>query len=157
MRGGRAPAALALLLAALLTVALAACGGDDTEAKNAYVDEVNTAQTSFASTFEQLSTRITSTSTPEEDRATLRRFRAAIDRTTARLEGVTPPDSVKELHQQFIAEIDSYGDAIRTFQGALDGDAEELAKAQAALAKQTSQTGEDINRTIERINQRLRE
>jgi ABC-type glycerol-3-phosphate transport system substrate-binding protein len=151
-------AGLALLLL-LLTMAgaLAGCGGGDTDKKNAYVDEVNAAQQSFATTFEQLSTRITSSSTPTQDKRTLQGFQKAIDKTTAQLQGVEPPGSVKQLHQQLIDEISSYGAAITKFEDALGGDVVQLSKAQATLATKTSQTSADINRTIERINQKLRE
>ena len=44
-------AALALLL---LTFLLAGCGGDDVQESNAYVDNVNLAQSRFASSFERL-------------------------------------------------------------------------------------------------------
>lgn len=152
----RAGLALLLLLLTMAAV-LAGCGGGDTDEKNAYVDQVNAAQQSFATTFEQLSSRITSSSTPTEDRRTLRGFQAAVDKTTRQLEGVTPPDSVKQLHQQLIDEIGSYGDAITAFRSALGGGIVQISKAQAALATKTSQTSADINRTIDRINQTLRE
>lgn len=150
----RAALAPLLLLLALMLV-LAGCGSGDTDKKNAYVDQVNAAQQSFATTFEQLSSRITSSSTPSQDRRTLRGFQKAIDKTTKQLESVTPPDSVKQLHQQLIDEITSYGTAITTFQDALGGDVVQLSKAQAALATKTSQTSADLSRTIDRINQKL--
>jgi hypothetical protein len=154
----RRRAALApLLLLFAVMLALAGCGSGDTDKKNAYVDQVNAAQQSFATTFEQLSARITSSSTPSQDRRTLRGFQRAIDRTTKKLEGVTPPDAVKQLHQQLIDEITSYGTAITTFEDALGGDVVELSKAQATLATRTSQTSADLSRTIDRINQKLHE
>lgn len=149
-------AGLALLLL-LLTLAATGCGSGDTDQKNAYVDEVNAAQQSFATTFEQVSGRITSSTTPASDNRTWRGFQTSIRKLTTQLEAVTPPDSVKQLHQELIDEFSSYGDAVATYRKALDGNIEELSKAQATLATQTSQTSSSINRTIERINQKLHE
>ncbi|MCU0259015.1 MAG: hypothetical protein MUC84_03415 [Solirubrobacteraceae bacterium] len=155
MRIGRAGrAALAVTLAA---GALAGCGSGDTDAKNAYVDEVNQAQNRFASTFEQLSGQITTTSTPGEDRRTLRGFETAIDKTAGELEAVTPPGEVKELHAELIDEMRGYGEAVGQFREAVGGELDEVTRAQATLATKTSQTSSEINRTIDRINQALRE
>jgi ABC-type transporter Mla subunit MlaD len=151
-RGGRA--ALAVALAAGV---LAGCGSGDTDDKNAYVDEVNQAQQRFADTFEELSGQITSTSTPNEDRKTLRGFEAAIDKTAGELEAVDPPGDVAELHTQLVDEMRSYGEAVGTFREAVGGDLDEVTRAQTTLATKTSQTSSEINRTIDRINQTLRE
>jgi hypothetical protein len=155
MRIGRAGrAALAVTLAA---GAVAGCGSGDTDAKNAYVDEVNQAQNRFASTFEQLSGQITTTSTPSEDRRTLKGFEAAIDKTATELEAVKPPGEVQELHAELIDEMRSYGTAVGDFREAVGGELGEVTRAQATLATKTSQTSSEINRTIDRINQALRE
>jgi hypothetical protein len=147
----------AALAAGLAAVVLAGCGSGDTEQKNAYVDEVNQAQQRFADTFEQLSGKITSTSTPSEDRKTLKGFQTAIDETAGELEAVTPPDAVEKLHAELIDEMRSYGDAIGTFREAVGGELDEVTRAQATLATKTSRTSSEINRTIDQINQTLRE
>jgi hypothetical protein len=155
MRIGRGRrTAVATMLAAGV---LAGCGSGGTEEKNAYVDEVNQAQQRFADTFEQLSGQITSTSTPGEDRRTLKGFETAIDETATELEAVEPPESVAELHTELVDEMRSYGGAVASFRETVGGDLDEVTRAQAKLATTTSQTSGEINRTIDRINQELRE
>src|SRR4051794_41972261 len=101
----RAVVLLALVAASL---AVAGCGGD-VEKNNDYVDAVNKAQNEFASTFDRLNARITATSSPKEDRATLKRFQDAIDKVVGDLRAVDPPSKVTDLHKELIGEINSYG------------------------------------------------
>ena len=67
-----------LAVAVLCSLLLLACGSDN-KAANAYVESVNKAQNEFASTFDQLSSQITSQSTNEQDQKTLDGFREAVD------------------------------------------------------------------------------
>ena len=79
---------LAPVLAALaLGVVVAGCGSDNKSA-NSYVDAVNRAQNDFASTFDRLSSQITSTSTPQQDQKTLNGFKRAVDKVVGDLRAV---------------------------------------------------------------------
>jgi hypothetical protein len=154
-RTGIARALALVLLAATL---LAGCGGADTKASNAYVDQVNKVQSEFAATFERLSGQITATSTAAQDGATLQGFKAAIDRTVARLKAIKPPDKVKDLHAQLTATIGRYGTAVAGAEAGLaKPGAAARAKAAAKLAEDTSATSADFTRVIEQINQKLRQ
>ena len=108
----------------LIVVALALVGsgcGADTKAANDYVDAVNKAQTGFAARFDTLSSKITSTSTAEQDRATLDGFKGAIDKVVNDFKAVKAPDKVKALHGQLISEISAYGKEIDRVRPAFDG------------------------------------
>ena len=149
----------ALLAAVLAAAALAAAGcGDDVDKSNDYVDAVNRAQNSFAQTFDRLNAQITSTSSPKEDRATLERFRTAIDKVVADLRKVQPPDKVKELHGDLIGEISSYGKEIRKARRAFASeDPQRVIAAQTDLVTAVTSVSSQINGTIEQINKKLRE
>jgi len=153
---GRCAAALTLLL--LATALLGGCGGGDTKASNAYVDQVNKVQSEFAATFERLSGQITATSTIAQDRATLESFKRAIEATVTDLRAIRPPDKVKDLHAQLATTIASYGTAIAAAEkGLTHADAATRAKASAKLSQETSTTSADFSRVIDEINRKLRQ
>ena len=145
----------------LVVVAVAlvapACGSD-TKAANDYVDAVNRAQNQFATTFDQLSGQITSTSTAAQDRRTLDGFKRAIDKVVADFRAVQAPDKVKPLHDKLIAEVSSYGVQIDNAKGAFaDNDPQAIVKAQADLIAAVTKVQAQINQTIADINKKLRE
>jgi hypothetical protein len=149
--------AVAVML--LAPASLAACGDGDTAKKNAYVEQVNRAQEQFAATYERLAAQVTATSSPSEDRRTLRGFQTATDRTVSDLRKISPPEEVAELHRDLVAEITGYGEAIGTARMRLRDPSSitQITRAQAKLAEETSQTSAAVNRTISEINARLRE
>lgn len=151
------------LRAALLTLTLtlvagafaAGCGGDS-EDRNAYVDQVNRAQQSFADTVQELSGQITDQSTTESDRETLGRFETAIDGVVENLSSIEPPEEVSTQHGELVETIDGYGDEVSAAVDALEGDEpEELVRAQRELLEATGEVSADINRSIGEINGRL--
>jgi hypothetical protein len=145
-----------LIVVALALVAFG-CGAD-TKAANDYVDAVNKAQTDFAATFDQLSGKITSTSTAAEDRETLDGFKKAIDKVVNDFRAVKAPDKVKELHGRLIAEISAYGKEIdKAKQAFSDDDPRAIVKAQADLVSAVTRVQSQINATIADINKKLRE
>jgi hypothetical protein len=148
-------AMLALLATAL--VAVGGCGGSsDVKQSNEYVQAVNRAQNSFATTVDQVSGRITSTSSSSEDRRTLKQFQTAVAKVVGDLRAVKPPDKVKTLHQELVNEIDAYGHEVRrAAKGISSRDAQKLLAAQQDLVKATSAVSSQINGTIDRINKRL--
>jgi hypothetical protein len=145
------------VLAALALVAVAGCGSDNKSANN-YVDAVNKAQNDFASTFDRLSSRITSTSTPQQDQKTLDGFKHAVDKVVVDLRAVEPPDKVKPLHAELVNEISSYGREIdKAKQAFANGNPKAIIKAQTQLVTAVTRVSGQINRTIDAINKKLRE
>ena len=148
---------LAPVLVVVAALLISGCGSDNKQA-NEYVEAVNKAQTDFAATFDRLSSRITSSSTPAQDQKTLDGFKAAVDKVVGDLRAVEVPSNVKDLHGQLVGEISAYGAEIDKAKGAFaDGDARTIVKAQTALVSAVTRVSSQINRTIDEINKKLRE
>ena len=146
-----------VLIVVALAFAASGCGAD-TKAANDYVDAVNKAQNGFAAKFDELSGRITSTSTAAEDRKTLDGFKKAIDKVVNDFRAVKAPDQVKPLHDRLIAEISAYGREIDKAKAAFsDEDPKAIVKAQADLVSAVTRVQAQINATISDINKKLRE
>ena len=144
---------LFLIIAAGL---LAGCGGGGVKEANNYVDAVNSAQSRFANTVDSLSEKITSTSTPAEDRATLGKFQDAVDKVVGDLRAVDPPEKVRGLHSQLIAAMKDFGEQVSQVSSALSsGSASRLLAAQEQLASATAEVSRKINSTIAAINRKL--
>lgn len=152
---GALRAALSLLAAA---VVLAGCGGD-AEERNAYVDEVNRAQQSFAQASNRVTTELGRSSSIGSYREGLEELVAALDETTAQLRDVEPPDAVSTQHEELVNALDSYGNRLGDVAEALDDDAgsKELLQARRDLLEVSDEVEVDINRTIGEINGRLGE
>ena len=150
-----ARAALAVALAAMIPVA-AGCSNDVDE-RNDYVKAVNRAQTDFRSTFERLGARITATSSPAQDRRTLRGFSDAVDRAVTRLRRVDPPAEVRTLHRRLIVAIETYGREIDRARTAFRSTSTaRIIEAQTRLISAITDVSARINRTISQINQALK-
>jgi hypothetical protein len=153
MRGARAALAVALAVA----VPVVAGCSDDVDERNAYVAAVNRAQTDFRSTFERLGAQITATSSPQEDRRTLRGFSDAVDRAVRRLRGVDPPPEVRTLHGRLISSIDAYGREIDKARTAFRStNTARIIEAQTQLISAITAVSGRINRTIAEINRALK-
>lgn len=147
----------AVVVALALAASVAGCG-DDVEESNAYVDAVNTAQTSFAQTFDKLQSEITAQTSPKQDSKTLGRFEDAIDKVVKDLESVETPGKVKTQHAQLVAAIEGYGDTIAQARKAFtSNNATEVLKARTQLSTDVAATSTKINQTIDAINRKLRE
>jgi sigma54-dependent transcription regulator len=146
-----------VLIIVVLGLVASGCGAD-TKAANDYVDAVNKAQTDFATKFDELSGKITSTSTAAQDRETLDGFKQAIDKVVRDFRAVKAPDKVKVLHGQLIAELAAYGREIDKAKLAFaDEDPKAIVKAQADLVSAVTRVQAQINATISAINTKLRE
>lgn len=150
------------LLAALLlgAIALSACGddGDSRETKNTYVNEVNAAQTGFASQVTTVSQQITSKSSPSQDRRTLERFEAAIGDVVKQLRDIKVPKDVKTEHAQLVSAMTEFGSEIKKATAALrDPDTRSIAEAQRAITTATQTVNGKIDAAIAAINSKLRE
>ena len=158
MSGLLRPLALVALLAG--ATALAACGGgdDEREAKNAYVAEVNTAQTEFASRITTVSQQITEKSSPTQDRRTLQRFETAIEAVVKQLRAIEVPEDVETEHKQLVDAMTDFGGEIAKATDALrDPDTRSIAEAQRAVTVATQTVNGQIDAAIAAINSKLRE
>jgi hypothetical protein len=148
----------ALVIALIAIVPLAAGCSNDVDERNAYVQAVNRAQTDFRSTFEQLGARITATSSPQQDRRTLRGFSDAVDRAVTRLRRVDPPAEVRTQHRRLIAAIETYGREIDKATAAFRSTSTaRIIEAQTQLISAITTVSRRINRTIAEINRALKE
>jgi hypothetical protein len=152
----RRPAAL---LALVLALAVAGCGGggSGSGAADAYVHEVNAAQAGLAKRFDSLQGAATATSTPAQDRRTLRAYEDAVSAAVTRLRAAEPPADVRSLHQEFVGEIAAYGTEVRHAREALGaGTPQRALAAQRRLVTRVGRITSQINDTIDAINRRLR-
>jgi len=154
--GRRRTAGIVAALAALV-LAVAGCGGDDqVKEANAYVDQVNQAQTTFAQTIRRINRQVTAESTAAEDRQTLQRYIAAVDRVVARLRAINPPPGVAPLHRRLVRDIDTYGGEVESAAESLQNPtADKLLGAQQRLLDATDTVTRQINTTIRDINTKL--
>lgn len=149
-----------LLALCALGGVLSGCGGNDADVKqaNRYADAVNKAQTDFAATLDQLSAKVTPTSTRAQDDRTLAAFQGAVTQVVGRLRAVDAPPRVAGLHQQFIDQIAAYGKEIDRVRPAFDSvDPQKILAAQQRLRTGVATVSTRINQTIEQINTKLKD
>jgi hypothetical protein len=89
----------------LLCAALAAGCGGDAEGENAYVEDVQAAQRTFVTRFDQVRRRLAATSTLAQDRATLASFAQITGSFDASLARIEPPAGVRKQHRALVAVI----------------------------------------------------
>ena len=146
----------AALIACVLAVAACGGGSSSDDGGAAYVQRVNKAQQDFAARVDKLSEGITSTSSAERDRQTLRSFQEAVDQVGGDLRAITPPKKVRGLHDRLVRAVDGYGDDVTTATKALESRSPaKLRAAQRELAQATTAFGTTLNETIDRINKTL--
>lgn len=156
----RAPRVICTITLLLGAIALSACGdeADSREAKNAYVGEVNSAQTAFASQVTTVSQQITDKSSPAQDRRTLERFEKAIADVVTQLREIKVPDGVRAEHKQLVAAMTDFGKEIKKATLALrDPDRRSIAEAQRAITTATQTVNGQIDAAIAAINSKLKE
>lgn len=146
MSGVRRPISLLVLL--VLALGAGACGeqkGDTLEDKKAYVGKVNEVQTRFASEVTTVTTAYTATSTPGQDKKTLKGFETAIGAFVDELRAIKVPESLKAEHTQLVAAMSNY--------------ASDIAQANAALTNPTTRTlaeaSDRIRTATQTVNTRL--
>jgi hypothetical protein len=113
-RGARRRATLALLALAGAALIGAGCGSNNAQIKknNAYVDQINSAQQTFATAATTIGGLITPTSTPASDAAALRTLATTLGATATAIRSATPPSNLVSLHQQLTGEIQAYATAV---------------------------------------------
>jgi len=147
----------AIFMLVLSTLAIAACGGsDEIEQKNAYVRQVNAAQTEFASNVTTVSAAITAKSSAKEDRATLKRFESAIKDVVGDLENISVPADVTVEHRRLVSAMKAFGIDIASANAALSNPTTRtLDQAQQRISSATQTVNTKIDAAIAAINTKL--
>ncbi|WCB92141.1 hypothetical protein DSM104299_00826 [Baekduia alba] len=146
----------AVLIALVLALAAAGCGGSD-DGRDTYVKSLNKAQTGLQQRFTQLGARITPTSSAKQDQRTLEAYESAVGTTVKDLRAIDPPSGFETLHSRFIGQVAGYGAALRTARSRIDSDdPRAILAAQGRLKTAVQQTGQRLNATIEAINKKLK-
>ncbi len=144
------------LLAVIVAAALAGCGGGD-GADGDYATALNRAQDTLLKRVTQLNERITATSTPAQDRATLQVYATAVDTAVRDLRAIDPPDDLSRLHQQFVGQVAEYGTVVRQARDRLSsGSVKSGLAVRSTLPAALQRIAQQLNATIEAINVKLR-
>jgi ElaB/YqjD/DUF883 family membrane-anchored ribosome-binding protein len=143
----------------LAVVALGACGGGtSTKDKNAYAQQVNAAQTKFAST---VSTAASEESKGERSlsrlQLTLRRFHTAVDGVVRDLRNIDAPSEVSTEHERLVSVMSGYGDQIgRTIDEMRNPTPRVAERAKQRLDDAQRSVTAQVNAAIAAINVKLR-
>lgn len=150
----RRPTAAVLLACAAVS---AGCGGD-AEQKNAYVDEVQRAQRTFVTRFDQVRKRLKATSTLDQDRATLGDFGTATRTFVTALGEAKPPPDVRAQHGRLVAAVKEYQRQVERAASRLrGGSAQDRAQVRTELSSGVGATQGRIATAIDEINAGLRD
>ena len=145
----------ALAVALALAVAVGACGGD-TKTKNAYVEDVNRAQSDFVAVVDDSGTRIQGNASDEETATQLDMIRAAAAKVVVELRAIEPPDNVKTLHASLVKEAQGL---VAAFKKAADAyrskDPSQILSAKVDLTNDIDRVNKQLNATITQLNEKL--
>jgi outer membrane murein-binding lipoprotein Lpp len=143
-------------VAALALVVASGCGSD-TKSSNDYVSAINKVQTDFANDVQKVGTSSAAGSDPAAAaKKTFTNLKAAIDKVIVDLKAVDPPDKVKDLHNQLIAEMNDFDTEVKAAGDSLNSaDPTAIVKAQSKFATSASSLGTRISKTIGDINTKL--
>lgn len=143
------------LLALIAAVALAGCGSEN-GANDDYATALNAAQNGLLKRVTQLNERITATSTPAQDRATLKVYATAVDAAVRDLRAIDPPEGFDRLHQQFVGEVAEYGTVVRQARDRLSsGSVKSGLAVRGTLPAALERIAQKLNATIKAINAKL--
>jgi ElaB/YqjD/DUF883 family membrane-anchored ribosome-binding protein len=152
----RIAAAVTPILAA---VALVGCGGGtSTKEKNAYAQQVNAAQTKFATT---VTTAAAGEAKGEQGVAglqrTLRRFHTAVDGVVQDLRHIDAPSEVSTEHERLVSVMGAYGDEIgQTIDEMRNPTPQVAERAKQRLDVAQRSVTAQVNAAIAAINVKLR-
>lgn len=142
------------LLALIAAVVLAGCGGGK-GANDDYVTALNQAQNGLLERVTQLNTHVTATSTPAQDRVTLKAYETAVGTAVRDLRAIDPPSGLKDLHQQFVGEVAEYGTVVRHARDQLGGSPKSSLAVRRTLSSSLDRIAQKLNATIKAINAKL--
>lgn len=161
--------AVAILAALAISAGVAACGssddnnggsnGSDTSAqeplsKDAYLKQVNAAQTEFASDAAKLN--LANPSSAKDFGNSLGNLNGLIDTLRKRLDAIVPPEAVTAEQDALVQQLRDYGEAIEQQKGALtSGNAQKAAVAAQKVGKASTDFSQEFDATINKINDNL--
>lgn len=149
----------ALFALAFAALALGGCGGgdEDRKAKNAYVREVNAAQSAFALTVDTVAERIArKRSSSSQSRKTLEQFQSAIEDVVKDLRAIEVPGSVQSEHDQLVSVMSGFGAQIKKANAALrNPTSRNIGEARNTIATATQTVNVRIDSAIAAINSEL--
>jgi hypothetical protein len=169
MLSTRTRRAIAILAALTISAGASACGssdddnggsnGSDTSAqeplsKDAYLKQVNAAQTEFATDAAKLN--LANPSSAKDFGNSLGQLNGLIDTLRKRLDEIVPPDAVTTQQDEIVQQLRDYGDAIKQQKGALtSGDPQKAAAAAQKVGKASTEFSQEFDATIAEINDNL--
>jgi len=150
-------ARMVVVTATVLSLVVVAGCGSDTKASNDYVKAINKVQTDFVNNVQKAGSAPSTGSDPlAAAKKTFTNLEAAIGKVISDLQGVTPPDKVKALHNRLISEMDEFKGDVKTAGDSLSSkDPTKIATAQTKFASDASSLGTKIDKTISDINDKL--
>jgi hypothetical protein len=166
LRGHRAVAVLATLA---IFAGATACGSSDNDSggssgsattaqeplgKDAYLEQVNAAQTTFATDAAKLD--LADPSSAKDFGQSLGKLEVLIDTLRRRLDAIAAPDAVTAEQDELVAQLRTYGDTIAQQRGALtSGDPKKAQAAARKVGKASTRFSQDFDATIAQINDNL--
>lgn len=132
------------------------CGGNDADAENKYVQQVNSAQTEFSREYARVAGKFTVASSASQDRATVEQLKRTVDDSAKRLSEVKAPSQVTKLHAELVDLLNTYSERLGAAAAALSSETpSKIARATSKLAEDTARAGDSFGRTVADINAEL--
>jgi hypothetical protein len=162
--------ALAILAALAISTGAVACGGGDDDgggsggaatageqeplSEEAYLKQVNAAQTDFAADAAKLD--LANPTSAKDFGRSLGSLEGLIDTLRTRLAEMAPPDEVGEQQDELVEQLRAYGDVIEREKGALtSGDPQKAKAAAQKVGKASTTFSQEFDATIEQVNANL--
>jgi len=152
-----------------ISVSVSACGSNDDDnggsngsattaqeplSKDAYLKQVNAAQTEFATDASKLN--LANPSSAKDFGNSLGSLEGLIDTLRQQLAQITPPEDVATQHDDLVRQLGDYGDVIADQKGALTSGNPEQAKAAAQkVGKASTDFSHEFDATIAQVNENL--
>ncbi|HYI79339.1 MAG TPA: hypothetical protein VEW67_00575 [Thermoleophilaceae bacterium] len=169
MPSTRTQRAVAILAALTISASVGACGsGDDDNggssgsstsaqeplSKDAYLKQVNAAQTKFATNAAKLN--LADPSSAKDFGNSLGELKGLIDTLRKQLDDIVPPDAVTTEQDELVKQLTTYGAVIQQQKGALtSGNPQKAAAAAQRVGKASTDFSQDFDATIKQINDNL--
>jgi hypothetical protein len=169
MPSTRTQRAVAILAALTISASVGACGSSDDDkngsngsdasareplSKDAYLKQVNAAQTKFATDAAKLN--LANPSSAKDFGNSLGSLNGLIDTLRKRLATMAPPDAVTAEQDELVEQLSDYGDVIQRQKGALtSGNPQKAAAAAQKVGKASTDFSQDFDATIKQINDNL--
>src|SRR3954469_16652462 len=132
--------AAAVCVAALSLVVASGCGGSDTKSAHDYVKSINKVQTDFVASMNAVGSSSSSSDPTGAAKATFAKIDTGLQKVATELKNISPPDKVKDLHQDMIGEINDLDTLVKKISGQVgSGDLAKLGAAQAEFATKATQ------------------